>query len=254
MKIDFHGKTVLVTGGSRGIGKATAKLFAKSGAKIIVHYNQNLKAAEQTLSQLDGEGHLLAKADLSDPGQTKNMAEAVFSKVDKIDILINNAGIYIEHLLINLPYEEWQDIWEKTISTNLTGPANLSFLLIQHMNNKGGGKIINVTSRGAFRGEPTAPAYGASKAGLNIFGQSFAKALAPNNIFVYTVAPGFVETDMTTDILSGPEGANIKNQSPLKRAATPDEVAKTIVFLASENLEYLTGCIIDINGASYLRT
>jgi len=254
MKIDFHGKTVLVTGGSRGIGKATAILFAKSGAKIIVHYNQNLKAAEQTLSQLDGEGHLLVKADLSDPGQTKNMAEEVLSKVDKIDILINNAGIYFEHSLINLPYEEWQEIWEKTISTNLTGPANLSFLLIQHMNNKGGGKIINVTSRGAFRGEPTAPAYGASKAGLNIFGQSFAKALAPNNIFVYTVAPGFVKTDMTTDILAGPEGANIKNQSPLKRAATPDEIAKTIVFLASENLEYLTGCIIDINGASYLRT
>ena len=119
---------------------------------------------------------------------------------------------------------------------------------------KGGGKIINVTSRGAFRGEPDAPAYGASKAGQNALSQSLAKALAPHNIYVYAVAPGWVKTDMAKEALASLEGDAIRNQSPMGRVATPDEVAKAVVFLSSEGTDYLTGCIVDINGASYLRT
>ena len=119
---------------------------------------------------------------------------------------------------------------------------------------QGNGRIVNVSSRGAFRGEPTGPAYGASKAGLNSMGQSLAKYLAPYNIFVGTVAPGFVETDMAKDFLDGPQGDAVRNQSPLKRVARPEEVAYTILFLASAGAEFLTGCIVDVNGASYLRT
>jgi NAD(P)-dependent dehydrogenase (short-subunit alcohol dehydrogenase family) len=122
------------------------------------------------------------------------------------------------------------------------------------MISQGGGQIVNVSSRGAFRGEPDAPAYGASKAGLNAMSQSLAKALAPHNIYVYVVAPGWVETDMAAESMSGPAGDQVRAQSPLNRIATPDEVARTILFLASEGTEFLTGCIVDINGASYLRS
>jgi NAD(P)-dependent dehydrogenase (short-subunit alcohol dehydrogenase family) len=116
------------------------------------------------------------------------------------------------------------------------------------------GNIVNISSRGAFRGEPESPAYGASKAGLNSFSQSMAQSLAPHNIFVYVVAPGFVQTEMVAELLSGPDGKSIREQSPLGRVATPDEIARTVLFLASEGTDYLTGCIVDINGASYLRT
>jgi NAD(P)-dependent dehydrogenase (short-subunit alcohol dehydrogenase family) len=113
---------------------------------------------------------------------------------------------------------------------------------------------VNISSRGAFRGEPEAPAYGASKAGINATSQSLAKALAPHNIFVYAVAPSFVETEMVAEILTGTQGDDIRNQSPLKRLAQPEEIAKTVLFLASEGTDFLTGCIVDVNGASYLRT
>jgi len=118
----------------------------------------------------------------------------------------------------------------------------------------GGGRIVNVSSRGAFRGEPDGPAYGASKAGLNAMGQSLAKALGGRGVYVFTVAPGFVETEMAEPFLAGPKGDFLRGESPLGRVARPEEVARTILFLASEGAEFLTGGIVDVNGASYLRT
>jgi NAD(P)-dependent dehydrogenase (short-subunit alcohol dehydrogenase family) len=122
------------------------------------------------------------------------------------------------------------------------------------MRNTGGGKIINISSRGAFRGEPEAPAYGASKAGLNAMGQSLSQALADENIFIYTIAPGFVETAMARPHLTADGKNSIINQSPLGRVAMPEEVARTVLFVASEGTDFLTGGIIDVNGASYLRS
>jgi len=168
--------------------------------------------------------------------------------------LVNNAGVYSEHPIEKIDFNDWQTAWNKSINTNLIGPANLSFLIAKEMIKQGGGKIINVSSRGAFRGEPTAPAYGASKAGLNAMGQSLAIALAPHNIFVYTIAPGFVETAMARPYLTGERKKEILNQSPIGRVAKPEEIAKTAVFLASDGTDFLTGCIIDVNGASYLRS
>jgi NAD(P)-dependent dehydrogenase (short-subunit alcohol dehydrogenase family) len=139
------------------------------------------------------------------------------------------------------------------MQTNLIGAANAAFCAAQHMMRHGGGRIVNVSSRGAFRGEPDSPAYGASKAGVNAMSQSLAKALAPHNIIVTAVAPGWVETDMATDHLAE-RGDEMRQQSPLGRIAQPREVAYTILFLASEGAEFLTGAIVDINGASYLRT
>ncbi len=140
------------------------------------------------------------------------------------------------------------------LDTNLIGPANLSYLAARHMIEQGGGRIVNVSSRGAFRGEPEGPAYGASKAGLNAMSQSLAKRLAPHNIFVGVVAPGFVDTDMAARYLDTPRGDEIRAQSPLGRVAKPEEVALAVMFLAAEGAEFTTGAILDVNGASYLRT
>jgi 3-oxoacyl-[acyl-carrier protein] reductase len=254
MKIDFADKVAFVTGASRGIGRAIALQFAESGARVVVHYHQNRSAAEQTLAGLSGDGHMLLQGDVSDTDSVREMTATVIREMGRIDVLVNNAGIYEDHPIADVPFETWHDAWEKTIATNLLGPANLSFCVAQHMMERAGGRIVNVSSRGAFRGEPNGPAYGASKAGLNAMSQSLAKALAPHNIFVYVVAPGFVETDMAASTLAGAQGDSIRNQSPLGRVARPEEVARTVVFLASEGAEFLTGCIVDVNGASYLRT
>jgi 3-oxoacyl-[acyl-carrier protein] reductase len=252
--MDLSNKVALVTGASRGIGRAIAKQFADRGAHVAVHYHTNRKAAQQTLTCLANGRHISVQANLADHGSARKLVDTVVRDMGKIDILVNNAGIFELHPIPNISYEEWMAAWNRTLGTNLLGPANVSFCAIQYMMKQGGGRIVNISSRGAFRGEPEAPAYGASKAGLNAMGQSMAKALAPHNIFVFTVAPGYVETDMVADSLSGPEGDAIRKQSPLGRAARPEEIARTVLFLVSDAPEYLTGCIVDANGASYLRS
>lgn len=252
--MSFAHKNVLVTGASRGIGRVIAHRFAESGARVVVHYHRNRRAAGRTLGELPGGPHLLVRADVSRPDSVRRMVDAVLQQMETIHVLVNNAAIYETYRIVDLTYEEWQQTWERTIRTNLTGPANVLFYVAQCMKERGGGKIVNVSSRGAFRGEPDAPAYGASKAGLNALSQSMAKALGPHNIFVYVVAPGYVETEMSASYLSGPKGDAIRGESPLGRVASPEEVARAVVFLASEGTDYLTGCILDINGASYLRS
>jgi NAD(P)-dependent dehydrogenase (short-subunit alcohol dehydrogenase family) len=254
METSLKNKTALVTGASRGIGRAVAISFAAAGAKVILHYNKNNIAAEETLAEMKGSKHVMIQADLTDPEAIHEMADKISKDQGKVDILVNNAGIYEEADMLELTYEEFREYFSHTLNTNLIGPANLSFLIIMEMVQKGGGKVINITSRGAFRGEPFALAYGASKAGMNSMGQSMAVALASRGIYVYTIAPGFVETDMTTEILEGPRGDAVRNQSPLHRVASPEEIANTVIHLALDGSEYMTGCIIDINGASYLRS
>lgn len=250
----MENKVVLITGASRGIGKKAALLLAKSGAKIIIHYNKNIDAADKVLEELGENGLFTVCADLGNEDEIKSMFEFVIGKAGKIDVLVNNAAAHKNLPPLQTFYDEWFSDWKTTIASNLSGTACLSYLVAKHMSEKGGGRIINVSSRGAFRGEPDAWAYGASKAGLNSLGQSMAKALAPKNVFVFTVAPGFVATEMSAYMLEGPQGEEIKSQSPFGRVAMPEEVAKIILFFASDAPEFMTGCIVDINGASYLRT
>ena len=252
--MNFQDKVVLVTGASRGIGREIARQFAERGAKLIVHYNHNHAAAEETVRHLTENDHIIAQADMQDAAQLTQLVDAVVSHYGRIDILINNAGTFTAHPLADVDYESWQEAWQKTINTNLIGVANLCYCVGQQMIKQGYGRIVNVSSRGAFRGEPLAPAYGASKAGLNSMSQSLAQYLAPHNIFVGVVAPGFVETDMARPLLETAEGKAIRQQSPLNRVATPAEVAYPVLFLASEGAEWLTGTILDANGASYLRS
>lgn len=252
--MDFANKTVLVTGGTRGIGKAIAFAFAKKGARVAVLFRSDQVSADKTLAELEGNAHLAIKADVTDADQVKKALDDVIEDFDRLDIVVNNAGIGVYHPLPTTNYEDWQQAWKKTIDANLIGPANICFCAAKHMIDQGGGRIVNITSRGAFRGEPNKAAYGASKAGLNSLSQSLAVALAENKIFVGAVAPGFVNTELTADRLNGPEGAEIKAQSPFNRVAEPEEVAHAVLFLASEGAEFSTGTIIDVNGASYLRS
>jgi 3-oxoacyl-[acyl-carrier protein] reductase len=254
MSADFQGKVALVTGGSRGIGRAVAEELAARGATVVVQFRADRRAAQATLAALGPGRHRTAQADLADPEGARSLVERVVGELGRIDVLVNNAGIYEEHPVLSTGYEDWQRIWRRTLETNLLGPANLIHAVAPHMVAAGGGRIVNVSSRGAFRGEPDHPAYGASKAGLNSLGQSMAKALGPHGIYVTTVAPGFVDTDMAAPLLRGPGGDAIRAQSPLNRAATPQEVAKVVVFLATPGAESTTGAVVDVNGASYLRT
>lgn len=254
MNILFEDKIVLITGSSRGIGAATAMKFAESGASVIIHYARDDEKAEGVVQALPGHGHVKIRADLSSPKEVKMLFDEAMRLKGRIDILVNNAGIYEETKWWNLAYEDWQEHWRRTIDTNLTGMANLTFLVSQQMIGLGGGKIVNVSSRGAFRGEPHALPYGAAKAAMNSFGQSMAWALADKNIQVYTLAPGWVDTDMTHDILNTERGLAVKAQSPMNRVAEPSEIATAILMLAAAGNEFMTGCIVDMNGASYLRS
>jgi len=252
-EMDLAGKRAIVTGASSGIGRAIAMLFAECGASVAVHYNRNKKGAEQTLDSLSGGPHLTMAADMTDPNAIAEFVDSVASSFGGIDILVNNAGVFREHRVRDVDYEAWQAAWDVVVGTNLLGPANMIFQVSGHMMKDGGGRIVNISSRGAFRGEPDAPGYGASKAGLNALSQSMAKALGAAGIYVYCVAPGFVETEMVAPRMSGEKGETIRNESPLGRVARPEEIARTVLFLVSEGSEFLTGSIVDVNGASYLR-
>lgn len=247
-------RRILVTGASRGIGRAVAHVFAESGDRVAVHYGSAGDLAQQVADRLPGDGHVVVGADLADAEQVRAMVDAAADRLGGLDVLVNNAGVFVAHPPLSTSYEQWQGTWAQTLSTNLVGAANATFCAIPHLREAGGGAIVNVTSRGAFRGEPDTPAYGASKAGLNAFTQSMAIALAPLDIRVAAVAPGFVETEMARDVLDGPAGDAVRAQSPYGRVARPEEVASAVLWLASEGARFSTGTIIDVNGASYLRT
>lgn len=254
MTFDFTNKNVLITGGTRGIGLAASKLFAASGANVIMTYRSDRNSAENALKELGNGNHSIFQLDVTNAAFIKDFFTAYAAKYNRLDILVNNSGVYLEHKILETDYEAWQHNWEQTIAANLTGPANMCYFAVRLMRETGTGKIINISSRGAFRGEPEHPAYGASKAGLNAMSQSLAIALAPHNISVHIIAPGFVETEMAAEILNGPIGSSIKSQSGFNRVAKPEEVARLIAVYASDGLEFTSAGIVDINGASYLRS
>lgn len=245
-------RAVLVTGASRGIGRAIAQAFAELGDRVAVHYGASAELAGQVLAGLPGSGHTVVQADLADPEAVRRMVDQAHAGLGGLDVLVNNAGTYVPHPVTEVSYEQWQDAWREVLAVNLTGAANVTWCAVQYMKATGG-RIVNVTSRGAYRGEPRHPAYGASKAGLNSFGQSMARALAPFGIAVASVAPGYVETAMARPDLDSARGEEIRAQSPFNRVATTAEIAAAVVYLASEQAEWASGAVLDLNGASYLR-
>jgi 3-oxoacyl-[acyl-carrier protein] reductase len=244
----------LVTGASRGIGREIALGLAARGVRVGVHFRRNRAAAESVLAELPGRGHAVLSADMAGGAAVGRLWAEATRLFGEVQILVNNAAEHGEHPPLSTGYAAWRRAWARIISVNLHGPANLSLLAAQAMARSGGGRIVNISSRGAFRGEPEAPAYGASKAGLNSLSQSLAKALAPQGVLVYCLAPGWVETEMAAGLLAGPRGGEIRAQHPLGRVTRADEIARVAVFCALDAPAAMTGAVIDVNGASYLRT
>ncbi|MBM3688357.1 MAG: SDR family oxidoreductase [Actinobacteria bacterium] len=244
-------RSALVTGASRGIGAEVARALSAQGYRVAVHYSSSLGSAQAVHAELDGDGHVVVRADLRDPEQVQAMVDEVAAQFGTIDVLVNNAGVFFAHPIDEVDYQTWQEAWRETLDVNLVGPANVTWCAVRHMGP--GGRIINVGSRGAFRGEPHSPAYGASKAAIAAFGQSLARYLGGRGIAVTTIAPGFVETDMATEALAGEGGVVRRAESPFNRVATTDDIAAAVVYLASSEAEWASGGILDLNGASYLR-
>jgi NAD(P)-dependent dehydrogenase (short-subunit alcohol dehydrogenase family) len=249
--VTASGRRLLVTGGSRGIGASTCRAFADLGDAVAIHCSTSRDRAEALLESLPGTGHVVVQADLRDADAVRAMVEAAADALGGIDILVNNAGVFTSHPIDEVSYEEWQQEWADTLGVNLIGAANVTWCALQHMPKDGSARIINVGSRGAFRGEPRSPAYGASKAAIVAFGQSLARALGPSGIAVTTVAPGWVDTEMAASSLAGDARATRSAESPLNRVGTPEEIAAAVVYLASA--QWATGTVLDLNGASYLR-
>jgi 3-oxoacyl-[acyl-carrier protein] reductase len=247
------GRAVLVTGGSRGIGAAIARAFAAAGDRVAVHYGASRAAADEVAASLTGDGHVVVGADLGDPEAVRAMVAEAAEGLGGLEVLVNNAGVFTPHPITETTYEEWQRAWHDTLAVNLLGAANATWCAVPHMIEAGGGRIVNVSSRGAFRGEPRSPAYGASKAAIVAFGQSLARALGPHRIAVTTVAPGWTETDMAAETLAGPRGEEIRAESPLGRVARAEDVAQAVLYLASPEAEMASGSVLDVNGASFLR-
>jgi len=246
--LDFEGKTVLVTGSTRGIGRAIVEEFAKRGANIVVSGTVEEKAQEvaSLLAQNYGVKTLGVGMDVSNPQSVEEAFKKIHSTFEGIDILVNNAGITRDSLFLRMKLEDWQ----KVLDVNLTGTFLVTKQVIRYMTKKRWGRIINITSVVGFTGNVGQVNYSTTKAGLVGFTKSLAKELAPRNILVNAVAPGFIETDMTETLKEEIKG-EYKKMIPLGRFGTPQEVARVVLFLASPMADYITGEVIHVNGGMY---
>jgi 3-oxoacyl-[acyl-carrier protein] reductase len=250
---DKNQLVALVTGASRGIGRATALQLAARGVRVALHYRQDQAAAKAVLSSLRGEGHFLVRCDLGTPAGPKKLFDQTIAKAGRLDVLVNSAGIFEEHPIGEVNYEAWQRAWSRTLAINLLAPTHLTFLASGYMSGHGGGRIINLSSRGAYGGQSKTAAYSAAKAALNSMSHSFAKTVAAKGVLVFVVAPSWVDTDMAASHIHGANEKRVRSNIPLGRVTTPEEVASTVSWLALDAPAALTGCIVDINGAVHLR-
>ncbi|MCK4551279.1 MAG: 3-oxoacyl-[acyl-carrier-protein] reductase [Tenericutes bacterium] len=241
----FKDKTVLVTGGSRGIGKAICEKFAKLGANVVINYVKSIEAANETAKQLMDSGSevLVVQADISKFNESKNLVEKAIERFGKIDILINNSGITKDNLMLRMSEEDFDQV----IDVNLKGTWNMCKNLTRHFLKNKSGSIINITSVVGLTGNPGQSNYVASKAGIIGLTKTLAKEFGSRNIRVNAVAPGFIETEMT-EMLSDDIKDLYKKQIPLNKLGKTIDVANACAFLASSEAEYISGQVISVNG------
>lgn len=249
MKLDLTDKIVLITGASRGIGREAAIRIAEAGARVVVNYHRSAGEAQDVVRRI-GETAVAIQADIADPAQVSSLVDGTLARFGRIDVLVNNAATFEMNPFDGDSYEHWQAAWHRTFNLNVFGAANIAFLAMRAMRKHGGGKIINVASRAAFRGETEFADYGASKAALVNLTRSIARACAKDNIVATCVAPGFIDTDMARSELEA-HYEDIVNQIPLKRVGSASDVAGVVLFLASPLADYLNGATIDVNGGSW---
>lgn len=264
-----HRRGVLVTGASRGVGAEVARTFANvCGDRVAIHCRGSRAEADEVREALDGGGHVVVQGDLASPEDVRRFVREAIKALGRVDVLVNNAALFADDPSVEgrrlscsvaeSSYDEWVSAWRRTMDVNLLGTANVTYQVARHMievepsDGLPRGRIVNVGSRGAYRGEPDVPAYGASKAAVHSMTQSLAVALAPHGIGCVGIAPGFIATDMTAELLESAAGQAIRAQSPFGRVATTQEVALAIMTLAGPQAEWASGSIVDFNGASYL--
>ncbi|MFZ1322349.1 MAG: 3-oxoacyl-[acyl-carrier-protein] reductase [Ignavibacteria bacterium] len=235
---DFKDKVILITGGSRGIGKTIAESFTDEGATVIVTYRNSIDEA-----YFDSKGIKHFKCDVSDMKSVQEMVDSIIKDHEKIDVLINNAGITKDGLLMRMSEEDWDAV----IDTNLKGVFNMTKAVTRNMMSKRYGRVINITSVVGITGNAGQANYVASKAGVIGFTKSIAKELASRNITVNAVAPGFIETEMT-DKLSDEVKQTYMNMIPLKKFGKGEDIAKAVKFLAGSDADYITGQTLCVDG------
>lgn len=249
--IRLDGKKALITGGSRGIGRATALLLAEAGADVAIHYQKNERAAREVKDLIGEKGReaLLCRAEISNRFEVEEMVRATGEHWGRIDILINNAGIWTYGEMGNMP----EEVWRETMAVNLDGVFYATNAVVPWMKKNKQGWIVNVASTAAVRGEAFHSHYAASKGAMLALTKSLAVELAPHNIRVNCVAPGWVDTDMCTEVFADPEFREKVRQSiPLKRIPPPEDIAGPILFLVSDLALHITGEILNVNGGSVL--
>lgn len=251
MQINLSNTSVLVTGASRGIGAAIALAMAKAGARVAIHYRDQRQRADALAAKI-GPAAEIFRADLSKVDECAALWQAVLARFGRIDTLVNNAGIAISSPL-DPASPEWVEGWDTTMAVNLRAPAILGNHAIAHFLEKGGGRIINISSRAAFRGDqPAYLAYAASKGGLVALTRSIARGFGKAGILAFNIAPGFTRTEMAQDFLDQYGEDYATNDIALERLTEPEDIAPFVVFLASGLGDHSTGCTIDINAASYV--
>jgi NAD(P)-dependent dehydrogenase (short-subunit alcohol dehydrogenase family) len=251
--IDLSGKTVLVTGGSRGIGEAIVRAVAAAGANVLLHYGKSRGAAEAIQNAIGRDSCRLIEADLGEVTAAADLWRVATAAAPRIDVLVNNAGIF-EAVPVDAPSEAWRRAWAHVMQVNLYAPAELCKLAIPHFRTHGGGKLINVASRAAHRGDaPDQWPYAASKGALVALTKTIARGYAKDNILAFAIAPGFTETDMAYTGLDESGIKRILSEIPLGSMASPEECGALAAFLCSDQVRHMTGATFDINGASYVR-
>ncbi|MDB6044774.1 MAG: 3-oxoacyl-[acyl-carrier protein] reductase [Gammaproteobacteria bacterium] len=252
MEINFSGQTVLVTGASRGIGAAIARRLGTSGARVAIHYGQGRDSAEALAREI-GNGARAFGADLAEPDACASLWAALESSYGVIHALVNNAGIAVQSAL-STATSDWLADWNRTMAVNLTATGLLSRAAIAHFQKHGGGRIVNIASRAAFRGDqPDYLAYAASKGGMVALTRSIARGFGKAGIKAFIVAPGFTRTDMAQDFIDQYGEDYATSDIALNRLTEPDDIAPTVAFLLSGLADHATGSTIDLNAASYVR-
>lgn len=249
--IELNGKVAIITGGSRGIGAATAILFAKAGAKVIITYTKNKKMADEVVSNVRklGSDCFAIKADISKPKNSLRVVVQAMKKFGRIDVLVNNAGIWTYGKIGEMK----EKVWKETMSVNLDGLFYLTNAVVPIMKKQKSGRIINISSTAGQRGEAEHSHYAASKGGVISFTKAIATELGPYNITVNSVAPGWVETDLNDEVFADKKfREQEKKKIPIKRFATADDIAGPVLFLASDLARHITGEILNVNGGSVL--
>ena len=241
----LKGKVALVTGASRGLGKAIAIQLAQEGALVVVNYTKNAEKAKEviTAAQSSGGTALAMQADVSCLKEVEKMVDTIYEKFGRIDILVNNAGVNRDELLISMEKEDWDAV----INTNLGGVFHCTKAVAKYMMLQKFGRVINISSVAGERGGRGQSNYAASKGGVNAFTRSVAMELAPKKITVNAVAPGVVETEMSSTVVRRAKD-HILNSVALKRLGQPEEIAKVVSFLASDDSSYINGEVIRVDG------